>query len=69
MLSEDDLNLREMTAEELDAAWDFWFDLAQWTNDHDPPYAHGVFAGDDRPPRHPSPPSSLPEGGLSTPPR
>jgi len=44
MLSEDDLNLREMTREELDAAWDLWFDLAQSTNDADPPYEHGVFA-------------------------
>ena len=36
MLSEDDLNLREMTDEELDAAWDLWFDLAQETNEFDP---------------------------------
>jgi len=43
-LSEDDLNLREMTAEELDAAWDLWFDLMQSTNDFDPPHTHGVFA-------------------------
>jgi ribosomal protein S18 acetylase RimI-like enzyme len=49
MLSEDDRNLREMTPEELDAAWDLWFDLAQSTNDFDPPYTHGVFASDDRP--------------------
>lgn len=47
MLSEDDLNLREMSREELDAAWDLWFDLAQTTNDHDPDYTHGVFAGRD----------------------
>lgn len=33
MLSEDDINLRELNEEELDAAWDFWFDLAQATND------------------------------------
>lgn len=44
MLSEDDLNLSELTADELDAAWDLWFDLAQATNDADPPYTHGVFA-------------------------
>lgn len=43
MLSEDDLNLENMTDEELDAAWDLWFDLAQETNDADPPYTHGVF--------------------------
>lgn len=44
MLSEDDQNLRDMSREELDAAWDLWFDLAQTTNDDDPPYTHGVFA-------------------------
>ena len=45
MLSEDDLNLRELTDEELDRAWDLWFDLAQTTNEWDPPYTHGVFVG------------------------
>jgi len=45
MLSEDDLDLREMTDEELERAWDLWFDLAQSTNDADPPYSHGVLAG------------------------
>lgn len=44
MLSDDDLNLAGMTEEELDLAWDLWFDLAQTTNDNDPPYTHGVFA-------------------------
>ena len=43
MLSEDDLNLRELTDEELGRAWDLWFDLAQTTNEWDPPYTHGVF--------------------------
>jgi len=43
MLSEDDVNLGNLSAEELDAAWDLWFDLAQSTNDSDPPYSHGVF--------------------------
>ncbi len=43
MLSEDDVNLRELSDEELDRAWDLWFDLAQATNDWDPPYTHGVF--------------------------
>lgn len=42
-LSEDDLNIRDMSDEELDLAWDLWFDLAQSTNDEDPPYTHGVF--------------------------
>ena len=43
MLSEDDVNLRELSDKELDLAWDLWFDLAQATNDWDPPYCHGVF--------------------------
>jgi hypothetical protein len=43
LLSEDDLNLKDMTREELDRAWDLWFDLAQTTNDSDPLYTHGVF--------------------------
>jgi len=43
LLSEDDLNLKEMSREELDRAWDLWFDLAQATNEFDPPYTHGVF--------------------------
>jgi hypothetical protein len=45
MLSEDDLNLRDLTDEELERAWDLWFELAQTTNDWDPPYTHGVFVG------------------------
>lgn len=47
MLSDDDLNLGDMSREELDAAWDLWFDLAQSTNDADPPFTHGVFARPD----------------------
>lgn len=43
MLSDDDLNLKDMTDEELGRAWDLWFTLAQSTNDADPPYTHGVF--------------------------
>ncbi len=45
MLSDDDLNLRELTDEELDRAWDLWFDLAQATNEWDPPYTHRVLVG------------------------
>jgi hypothetical protein len=41
MLSEDDLNLKDMTREELDRAWDLWFTLAQATNDFDPPIRTG----------------------------
>lgn len=54
LLSEDDLNLKDMTREELDRAWDLWFDLAQATNDFDPPWTHGVFLNctlDPVPPR------------------
>ena len=42
MLSDDDVNLCDLSAEQLDAAWDLWFDLAQTTNDSDPLYSHGV---------------------------
>jgi hypothetical protein len=45
MLSDDDLNLRDLSDEELERAWDLWFELAQATNDWDPPYSHGVFVG------------------------
>jgi hypothetical protein len=45
LLSEDDLSLEGMSDEELALAWDLWFDLAQSTNDADPPYSHGVFIG------------------------
>jgi hypothetical protein len=44
MLSDDDVNLGEMSDEELEAAWDLWFDLAQATNESDPPYTHGALA-------------------------
>ncbi|MGE0707021.1 MAG: hypothetical protein AB7N76_02480 [Planctomycetota bacterium] len=47
-MSEDDRNLADMDDEELARAWDLWFRLAQHTNDYDPPYSHGVFAGLDR---------------------
>ncbi|HEX4962834.1 MAG TPA: hypothetical protein VF173_18505 [Thermoanaerobaculia bacterium] len=55
LLSEDDLNLKDMTREELDRAWNLWFDLAQATNEFDPLYTHGVFVLWDR----------LPEGSDS----
>ena len=45
MLSEDDLDLEGMSDDELAAAWDLWFDLAQATNESDPPYTHDVFMG------------------------
>ena len=43
MLSDDDLDLRDLADAELALAWDLWFDLAQVTNDADPLYSHGVF--------------------------
>jgi hypothetical protein len=43
MLSEDDLDIAELDDQELAIAWDLWFDLAQSTNEEDPPYTHGVF--------------------------
>ena len=51
MLSEDDLDLAQMTPEELERAFDLWFDIAQTTNEADPPYTHGVLVnfGADRP--------------------
>ncbi len=51
MLSDDDVNLRELSDEELDLAWDLWFELAQATNDWDPPYSHGVFVNLENPPQ------------------
>jgi hypothetical protein len=57
LLSEDDLNLKDMTPEELDRAWDLWFTLAQTTNDSDPLYTHGVLVLIDRLP----PPGRDPE--------
>lgn len=61
MLGDDDMNLKDMTLEELERAWDLWFDLAQHTNEFDPPYTHGVFqtvpfdaghGGAQKPPGH-----------------
>lgn len=43
LLSDDDLDIKNLSEEELALAWDLWFDLAQSTNDADPPYTHGVF--------------------------
>lgn len=43
MLSDDDLDIRNLSEEELARAWDLWFDLAQATNDSDPAHTHGVF--------------------------
>ncbi len=47
-LSEEDLDICNMTDEELDAYWNLWFRQAQCTNELDKDkYSHGVFAIDD----------------------
>jgi len=44
-LSEEDLELQDLSDEELFAYWDFWLEQAQATNDLDRhTYSHGVFA-------------------------
>lgn len=44
-LSKEDLDLRNMTNEELFAYWNMWLLQAQATNDQDKhSYSHGVFA-------------------------
>ena len=43
-LSKEDLDLINMSDEELYAYWDLWLHQAQATNDHDQyTYSHGVF--------------------------
>jgi hypothetical protein len=43
-LSEEDLDLRNLSDEELVAYWNQWLEQAQATNDSDAAtYAHGVF--------------------------
>jgi hypothetical protein len=39
------LLMQMLSEDEHERAWDLWFDLAQSTNDADPPYSHGVFTG------------------------
>lgn len=44
-LSEEDLDLRDLSEEELFVYWDLWLKQAQATNDLDEfTYSHGVFA-------------------------
>jgi hypothetical protein len=46
-LSEEDLDLRNLSEEELAVVWDLWFRQAQATNDLDAAlYSHGVFERD-----------------------
>ena len=48
-LSEEDLALRDLSEEELDAFWMLWFRQAQSTNDSDRClYSHGVFEREPR---------------------
>ena len=43
-LSEEDLDLQNLTEDELDAAWSAWLHQAQVTNEEDRfTYSHGVF--------------------------
>jgi hypothetical protein len=45
-LSEEDLDLRNLSEEELVAYWNLWLEQAQQTNDADAhAYTHGVFVG------------------------
>jgi hypothetical protein len=44
-LSEEDLDLRNLSDEELIAYWNLWLEQAQTSNDRDRfTYSHGVFA-------------------------
>jgi hypothetical protein len=46
-LSEEDLDLKALTDEELDAVWTEWLVQAQATNDQDRlEYSHGVFVAE-----------------------
>jgi hypothetical protein len=63
-LSQDDLDLRELTEEELYAWWNEWLRMAQATNDRDEHlYSHGVF---DRDPHAAPIPSPHPPGESVT---
>jgi hypothetical protein len=43
-LSEEDLDLRNLSDDELMAYWDMWLEQAQFTNEWDrDKYSHGVF--------------------------
>lgn len=49
-LSDEDLDLRNLSDEELEAYWNLWLLQAQITNDADRAlYSHGVFARDPAP--------------------
>lgn len=72
-LSEEDLDLKTMTEEELYAYWNAWLEQAQITNDADAHvYSHGVFLYEPRvedgpdagglPRIHPSPGNGISPG-------
>jgi hypothetical protein len=49
-LSEDDMNLSEMSFDEIVGWWNEWLRIAQQTNDYDRnQYSHGVFMGMEEP--------------------
>jgi hypothetical protein len=49
-LSEEDLDLEDLSSEELDVYWRLWLIQAQVTNDLDrADYSHGVFERDPAP--------------------
>ena len=53
-LSEEDLDIRNMTTEELYAYWNMWLRQAQRTNDLDEHrYSHGVFTVEPGPAQGP----------------
>ncbi len=48
-LSEEDLDLKNLSEEELYAYWDLWLEQAQASNDRDAhTYSHGVFSVEPR---------------------
>jgi hypothetical protein len=54
-LSEEDLDLRNLSQEELIAYWNLWLEQAQATNDLDEAfYSHGVFERDPAVPLRPA---------------
>ncbi len=63
-LSEEDLDLRNLSVEELDRYWMLWLRQAQITNDLDEAlYSHGVFVRD---PAVDAPQPPDPADGLHT---
>jgi hypothetical protein len=58
-LSEEDLDLRNLSDEELVAYWNLWLEQAQATNELDAHlYSHGVFEREPEDPAGPSDPAA-----------